>query len=501
MTEKSIHDINERIRDGSARVVTADMMSDIVEELGPDGAVREVDVVTTGTFGAMCSSGVWINFGHSDPPIKMQKVLLNDVEAYSGVAAVDAYIGATQISETEGMDYGGAHVIEDLVRGREIDLRATAHGTDCYPLRNFHTKITLDDLNQATMINPRNGYQKYNVATNSSDKTIYTYMGTLLPRNGNATYSGAGDLSPLSNDPTYETIGMGTSIFLCGAKGYVIGEGTQHAPESNFGTIMVRGDLKEMSSDFLRAACFSRYGTTLYVGIGIPIPILNEKLALSTAVKDSDITTNVFDYSIPRRSRPVIRTVTYAELKSGIIDIDGREVKASSLSSYHVAKKIAEELKRWIQEDEFTLTLPAQRLPLDTTVRPLKDARRLPYVKDVMHTNVTTIRQGSPIEEAAKKITHGEFTHLPVVSEDDRLVGIVTAWDISRSVASKHDTLDEIITKKVITSDIDEPIEVSAAKVEKHNISALPVVDKENRVVGILTSDDITRLVAERRVR
>ncbi len=501
MTEKTIQEINSKIRDGSVCVVTADRMSEIVEEIGPEDAVKEVDVVTTGTFGAMCSSGVWMNFGHSDPPIKMQKVWLNDVEAYTGVAAVDAFIGATQISETEGMKYGGAHVIEDLVRGKIINLRSTSHGTDCYPKRSINTEITIDDLNQATMLNPRNAYQKYNVATNSSDKTIYTYMGTLLPRKGNATYSGAGDLSPLSNDPTYETIGMGTRIFLCGTQGHIIGEGTQHAPGANFGTIMVRGDLKDMSPEFLRAAILYRYGITLYVGIGIPIPILNEKLALSTAIKDSDISTSVLDYSIPRRSRPTIKTVTYADLKSGLIEIDGKEVKTSPISSYHVAKKIADTLKRWIEKGEFMLNLPAERLPPDTQVKPLRQTRELPLVKDVMLTNVTTIEQGSEVEEAAKRIIKGEFTHLPVVSKDDKLVGIVTAWDISKAVASKDKTLDEIMTKKVVTSDIDEPVEISAAKVEKHNISALPVIDKERKVVGILTSDDITKLVAKRRVK
>ena len=501
MTEKTIQEINSKIRDGSACVVTADKMSEIVEEIGPEKAVKEVDVVTTGTFGAMCSSGVWMNFGHSDPPIKMQRVWINDVEAYTGVAAVDAFIGATQISDTEGMKYGGAHVIEDLVSRKKVDLRSIAYGTDCYPRRNINTEITIDDLNQATMLNPRNAYQKYNVATNSSDKTIYTYMGTLLPKNGNATYSGAGDLSPLSNDPTYETIGMGTRIFLCGTQGFVIGEGTQHSPGTNFGTIMVRGDLKEMSPEFLRAAIFHRYGTTLYVGIGIPIPILNEKLALSTAIKDSDISTSVLDYSIPRRSRPTIKTVTYADLKSGAIEIDGKEVKTSPISSYHVAKKIADTLKSWIEKGEFALTLPVERLPQDTPVRPMKQTRELPHVRDVMFTNVTTIKQGSKIEEAAKRIIEGEFTHLPVVSEDEKLVGIVTAWDISKAVASNNKTLDEIMTKKVITSDIDEPIEISATKVEKYNISALPVIDKEGKVVGILTSDDITKLVAERRLK
>ncbi|MDY6966461.1 MAG: homocysteine biosynthesis protein [Halobacteriota archaeon] len=500
MAEKSIHEINERIRGGSARVVTADRMSEIVDELGPEGAVKEVDVVTTGTFGAMSSSGVLLNFGHSDPPIKMQSVWLNDVECYTGIAAVDAYLGSTQLSETKKVGYGGAHVIEDFVSGKKVDLRSIAYGTDCYPRRSINTEISIDDLNQATMLNPRNAYQRYNVATNSSDKTIYTYMGTLLPRNGNATYSGAGDLSPLSNDPTYETIGMGTRIFLCGAEGYVIGEGTQHSPGTNFGTIMVRGDLKKMNVEFLRAAIFHRYGPELYIGIGIPIPILNERLALSTAIKDSDISTSVLDYSIPRRSRPTLKTVTYADLKSGAIEIDGREVKTSPISSYYVARKIADTLKSWIERGEFTLTLPVERLAQDTPVRPMKQTRELPHVKDVMLTNVTTIKQGSKIEEAAKKIIEGEFTHLPVVSEDDRLVGIVTAWDISKAVASKNGTLDEIMTKKVITSDIDEPVEISATKVEKHNISALPVIDKERRVVGILTSDDITKLVAERRV-
>ena len=93
---KSIDDINERIHDGSVRVVTAEEMPDIVDELGVSGALREVDVVTTGTFGAMCSSGAFLNFGHPEIPIRMEKMWLNNVEAYAGIAAVDCYLGATQ---------------------------------------------------------------------------------------------------------------------------------------------------------------------------------------------------------------------------------------------------------------------------------------------------------------------------------------------------------------------------------------------------------------------
>jgi uncharacterized protein (DUF39 family) len=189
MVEKTVSEINERIKDGSVRVVTADKMSEIVKELGPEEAAKEVDVVTTGTFGAMCSSGVFMNLGHADPPIKMQKVWLNDVAAYTGIAAVDAYIGAAQLSDDRGMEYGGAHVIEDFASGKPVEVRALAYGTDCYPRKEIETTITIEDLNQAIMINPRNAYLRYNVATNSTDHTLYTYMGMLLPHYGNATYS------------------------------------------------------------------------------------------------------------------------------------------------------------------------------------------------------------------------------------------------------------------------------------------------------------------------
>jgi len=501
MGEKTFTEINERIRDGSVSVVTADRMTELVKELGPEEAAREVDVVTTGTFGAMCSSGVFLNFGHADPPIKMQKVWLNDVEAYTGVAAVDAYLGATQLSESRGMEYGGAHVIEDLASGKPVELRATAYGTDCYPRKEIETTITLEDLNQATMLNPRNAYQRYRVATNSTDRTLYTYMGTLLPNYRNATFSGAGSLSPLFNDPDYETIGIGSRIFLCGAPGYIIGEGTQHEPVNHFGTIMVQGNLKKMSTEFLRAAIFHKYGTTLYVGIGIPIPVLNEGIARKTGISDAEIITEVLDYGVARRSRPVLRKVSYEELKSGSIEINGKEVRTSPLSSYFMAKKVAEELKAWIDKGGFMLTPPAERLPGATVFKPMKQTNELPLVKDVMISGnrVVTINEAAAIEEAAQVMIEGQFTHLPVISDEEKLVGIVTAWDISKAVANSYSRLKEIMTRSVITTDPDEPLAIVIRKMERYNISALPVIDRSGKVRGLVTSELINKLLGVRR--
>ncbi len=491
---KTIEEINRKIKEGSAKIVTAVEMNEILEELGYKKAAEEVDVVTTGTFGAMCSSGVFFNFGHSDPPIKMQKVWLNDVEAYTGIAAVDAYLGVTQLSETLGMEYGGAHVIEDLLKGREVELRATSYGTDCYPRKEIVTEISLFDINQAVMVNPRNAYQRYNAATNSSSRILRTYMGTLLPHFGNVTYAGVGELSPLNNDPEYRTIGIGTRIFLGGAKGYIIGEGTQHSPP--YGTLMVKGNLKEMSPRYLRAATFPGYGTTMFVGIGIPIPILDEELAKSTSVRDKDIITNIIDFGVPRRDRPVIRKVSYEELKSGKVEINGEEVRVSPLSSYRMALEIAEELKKLIEKGEFLLTIPVERIPAKGVLKPMRQ-KEIKVVKSVMSSPAITIRPHASIEEASKILIENGINHLPVVDEDGKLIGIVTSWDIAKAVARGGVRIvEEIMTRRVITAHPDDPVEVAARKMESNDISALPVIDARRKVIGVVSSQDLSKLLA-----
>jgi uncharacterized protein (DUF39 family) len=349
-------------------------MKDLVESSGVKAAFNEVDVVTTGTQGAMCSSGALINVGHADPPIKIEKAWINDVPILHPGAAVDLYIGATIASETRGFEYGGSHVIEDLIAGKEVDFRATAYGTDCYPRTRVEAKLTKDDLNQFILLNFRNGYQRYSCATNGRDETIYTYMGKLLPRYRNANYSGAGEVSPLNNDPDYETIGLGSRIFLGGAPGYVLGEGTQHNPKGKLGTIMVKGDAKQMSPEYIRGATFTKYGPSLYVGLGIPIPILNIGIVEKVAIRDRDISTGIVDYGVPSRSRPTLRETNYEELKSGKVEINGRSVKVTSLSSLKQAHKISNELKRWIDEGRFTLTKPIERLPTDTPFKPMKQS-------------------------------------------------------------------------------------------------------------------------------
>jgi uncharacterized protein (DUF39 family) len=346
----------------------------------------------------MCSSGAYFNIGHSKPKIKLGggRVYLNDVPVYTGFAAVDVYIGASALPDDDprnkvypgGFKYGGGHVIEDLVAGKDLRLIATAYGTDCYPRKKLETWVNIKDMNEAVLFNPRNVYQNYNVAVSLSDKIIYTYMGMLKPNLGNANYCSAGTLSPLLNDPYYKTIGIGTRIFFGGGIGYVVWHGTQHnpsvkrkengIPQAPAGTLAVLGDLKQMKPEWLRGTTMQGYGVTLTVGIGIPIPILSEEICRYTAVRDEEIWTQIVDYSeaYPQGKKETLGETNYAELKKGHISVQGKKVPTGNLSSYPKAKEIANILKEWIRKGEFLLTEPVAYLPgVETgyTFKPLKE--------------------------------------------------------------------------------------------------------------------------------
>jgi len=388
---KTYEQINDRIESGKAVVLTADEIMDYVDKKGLEAAAREVDVVTTATFGPMCSSGCFINFGHSKPKIRMTEAWIEDVLVYTGIAAVDVYLGATQLRHGDPANmyypgefrYGGGHVIEDLVAGKSLQLFALSYGTDEYPRREIRTYFTINDLNQAIMVNPRNCYQNYNVAVNDGDRTICTYLGVLEPRRGNATYCSAGQLSPLLNDPSYDVIGVGTRVWLAGAQGHVYAEGTQHAgacertpngvPTEGAGTLALTADMKKMRPEFVRGVSLRGYGVSLALGVGVPIPILNEKVLKRACVRDRDILAPVIDYSTdyPNKTGRTICRVNYEQLRSGEIQVDGKKIAVASLSSYHKALEIANLLADEIRRGDFLLSAPIQPLPKNTAMKPL----------------------------------------------------------------------------------------------------------------------------------
>ncbi len=389
---RTIAEINDKINRKKAVVLTVEELKAKVAEVGVAKAAKQVDVITTGTFEQMESSGAIINLGHTDPPIKIRRCWLDGVPAYSGFGAVDLYLGASSTAEPlEGEEvrsgeaaskilHGGGNVIEDLIAGKPVQVRAQGQVTDCYPRANFETTITRDTINQFYLFNPRNLYQNFIVGVNGGERPLYTYLGPLQPRLGNAVYSNPGAISPLFNDPYLKLIGIGTRIFLGGGIGYVTWEGTQHNPMQKrlpndtpvgpAATLALIGDAKQMDARWVRGCFFKNYGPSIMLGVGVPLPVLNEEVVKHCAIEDKDIVAPIVDFSIPRRVRPTFGLVSYTQLKSGRITIDGKTVRVAPLASIFLSRQVAIELKQWIQVGKFTLTEPVAPISMDRSFLP-----------------------------------------------------------------------------------------------------------------------------------
>ena len=391
---RTIAEINDKIRRRRAVAWTTEELKMRVQDIGITQAFKQVDVVCTGTFEPMESSGAVINLGHTDPPIKIRQCWLDGVPAYAGFGAVDLYLGATAMADYTGTgevadvsrqgtsvpERGGGHVIEDLIAGKPVHLRAIGQVTDCYPRASFETTITRDKINQFYLFNPRNIYQNFIVGVNGGDRPLFTYLGSLQPRLGNAVYSNPGAISPLLNDPDLKLIGIGSRIFLGGGIGYIAWEGTQHFPLQKrlpnrtpigpAATLALIGDAKQMNSRWVRGCYFKNYGPSLMLGVGVPLPVLREDVVLHCAVQDKDIVAPVVDFSIPRRVRPTFGLVSYAQLKSGRITIEGKAVRVAPLASIFLSRQVAQELKQWIEAGKFTLTESVAPIPMDRSFLP-----------------------------------------------------------------------------------------------------------------------------------
>ena len=150
---RTIAEINDKIVQGKVVAWTVEELKAKVADIGISQAFKQVDVICTGTFEPMESSGAIINLGHTDPPIKIRQCWLDGVPAYAGFGAVDIYLGATAMAESSvnetnelrslnkvNLNRGGGHVIENLIAGKSVAFKAIGQGTDCYPRINFDAR-------------------------------------------------------------------------------------------------------------------------------------------------------------------------------------------------------------------------------------------------------------------------------------------------------------------------------------------------------------------------
>ncbi len=133
------------------------------------------------------------------------------------------------------------------------------------------------------------------------------------------------------------------------------------------------------------------------------------------------------------------------------------------------------------------------------------------FVRDNMSSPPVTVTPDVPFQEALKIMRDNNFRRLPVIDKNGKLVGIISERDLLYASPSPASTLsvwemnyllskitvEKVMTKNVVTTTPDTPLERAAYTLAQHKFGGLPVVDEENRPIGIITETDIFRALVE----
>ncbi len=372
-------EINEKINAGKAQVLTAQEAKALIKEKGLEYFTNNVDVVTFASFEMHTNALVYLSFGQTDPLIYFSEAYVNNVSAYP-CGPTDIAISCVAFSD-ENPEYGGAHILEDIVKGKDIHLKATGRNLEVFTNKEFETWFSLKNINHGKLFLNQSVIQNNIIATNSGDKDINSPMGTLIGKLENSTYNSSSYLNPLVNDPYAELIGIGTKIWIAGSSGLIVGHGSSHNPcqkRNEYGipvgpgiTLSAVADIQSMNPKWIRGGFIKSFGPVLYIGIGIPIPVLNEKVAKYISITDDNIHSTIVDFSIPRRTKPTFGQCTYSELRTSTVMINKKPTLSAPLSSMALALEVCNELKKLILQKDFLLSEKIIPLDLDVELKKL----------------------------------------------------------------------------------------------------------------------------------
>ncbi len=304
---KTIADIDEKIRDGSAVVYTAPEFKRLIRE-GEKVTAADVDVVTTGTCGVMSGTAAVLSVPVTGPGEfeRAERVWLNGVPCMPGPCPnersgiVDLIVSGTARA---GAGYGGGHLFRDIVEGRGIEVVVEAAD------RSIETEVTIEDIAYARVFTTRTAYKNYTAYVNTQStriKTIFSIEGLQGPCR-EASVSGCGEINPLQNDPLGLAVGAGMPVLLNGSVGIVTGEGTRSTPERP--NLTAIADMAGMEPRYMGGFRTSA-GPECVTSLGVAIPVLDDRQVAALRVLDEEIPLPVADIT----TRKILGEATYADV-------------------------------------------------------------------------------------------------------------------------------------------------------------------------------------------
>lgn len=376
---RTLESLCERQRQGELRVRLAADFRSLVETAGLNEAYRLTDVVVAADAAFTDQASLVLHLGPTDPPIRLRDPLLGGVSVQAGGGAADLVLAIG--GGDEAGRSSGAQVLARLLDGQAVELSSGGEGTRLQPRRELNTRIDRERIGSGRLLLHRGIVENGLVAVSSAEGVLRTGWGPLLGPFAQALYTCGGADSIGLAMPGLSLLGPGSPVLVGGAIGWVIGSGSAHQPQPRrlpSGHARTPGAVAALSVDlhaldrrWLRAAHFEGHGGALLVVIAAPIPLLDGGIASQAACADSALEAPVLDVSIPRRIKPSFGGVSYAALKAGRIEVDGRRIPAAPSHSPRLAREGAMDLAERLQAGRFPLHRPLLPLPSRPALLPL----------------------------------------------------------------------------------------------------------------------------------
>lgn len=145
------------------------------------------------------------------------------------------------------------------------------------------------------------------------------------------------------------------------------------------------------------------------------------------------------------------------------------------------------------QEEGDRFQIAAEGIPFETRKGALMGHQT---VQEAMTSNPAAITADTTVQEAAQLLKSEDVGSLPIV-EEDRLIGVVTDRDLALRVIAEGRGLDtpvrDLASKNLVTIDAQESLEEAARLMAKHQVRRLPVVEEDDRLVGMLAQADVAQ--------